>query len=342
MARPATGNTSPGIPNSSEASPSGMATQSIWCHQETLKKPWRSFWMRKPCWILGPIFRHQNSQGKLDHQLEDFLKRAKKIVFWQKRLGIPLKLAWYLPKNSQRARHLQKFFSFEGMFNTGLFICRAPKPCSLHEFWSSENKMDWLTGMILTRSSTKNHAVNIAIWWFNTYLVYQYDKRQEGNSRMWKHHHVMTFSRKKKTSLKTSQKWRLQEDDHIALHPTFWCFADEVFHGGPLRTAPGSTRGVGVEVPPGLKLFFCISAVNDWRLRFVIIYVLYRLCIKYKKYIYISQTLVSTYLMDSNACCRKFSGKKNHIFSTLWQKATRNSTDTRSLSSGFVLLPHIP
>ena len=119
------------------------------------------------------IFRHQKNQGKLDHQLEGSYQASSKIVFWQKRTWETFETGLISAKNSclkslpsQNKNHFDvtdwHHFAFllRGMFKKGAIhlassesTVRAPRLCM-----SSENKMDWLTGMILTCSSTKTHS----------------------------------------------------------------------------------------------------------------------------------------------------------------------------------------
>ena len=73
-------------------------------------------------------------------------------------------------------------------------------------------------------------------------------------------------------------------------------------------------RGRG-EVSPGLKLLFCISAVKDWRLRFVVIHVLDYVS-NIKKYIYIYVNLTNVSLNISyglKRLLRKIFGKKKKM-----------------------------
>ena len=242
---------------------------------DATKKPWRNpgdrFEWEKLAEFQGPFSDTKNCQGKLD----------------QSHSARPSKLAWYLPKNSQRARHLQKLFSFEGMFNTGLFICRAPKPCSLHEFWSSENKMDWLTGMILTRSSTQKSRSKYS------YMMIQYIFGISIRQKTWKTIHACES---------TTMSWLFPGKKYIPEikhHKNGGCremtTSPFIQPSGvsPMKSSMAAhcvqhrDPQVRYRQVWNLKLLFCISAVKDWRLRFVIIYVLDYVSNIKKIYIYI-------------------------------------------------------
>lgn len=146
------GNTSPGIPNSSEASPSGMATQSIGCHQETLKKPlWSFIWMRKPCWILGPIFRHQKlsrevgspTWGLLEKSQEDSLLAEKDLGYLWNWLDICRKIAKELAisKSCSLLREcLTRGYSFAGPQNLVRFMSSEV----LKIKWTGSREWSWL------------------------------------------------------------------------------------------------------------------------------------------------------------------------------------------------------